>query len=86
MSPVLTAVDPEWIDPDITPAPRGKTLQILTIEGVTIRGEWAEDMGYVGYAPLLKIPPAIKSKMGIYELKQHYANQQARREKHWRQR
>ncbi len=57
-----------WIDPfdpddPRNPPPRGTKIQLLNATGTSIQGDWRDDGGFVGWHPLLKIPPAIKARL-----------------------
>ena len=65
---VVTAVHPEWYDPDNpeTRPPIGVVLNILTRGGVQIKGCWREDCKYVAWAPMLKVPDWAKQRISDY--------------------
>lgn len=65
-----TAQAAEWLDPAEHPPPRGCKLQLLNFTGTAVHGDWRDNAGFIAWAPLLKIPPSIKAKLGNY---QHYA-------------
>lgn len=61
---VASARSSEWIDPLLTPAPRGVTIQILTASGRQISGQWMPDTPFfIAWAPLMKTPEWAKERI-----------------------
>jgi hypothetical protein len=59
----LASKAPEWNYPPLDPpAPKGTKLNLLTIGGVAVLGNWQDDQGYVAWAPLIKRNP-IKEQL-----------------------
>ena len=63
MTEYLAAAPGEWRDPDVDPPPIGSKVQLLTHTGIAIHGKWYPEGRFIGWAPLLKIPPSIKAKI-----------------------
>ena len=59
---VATAPASTWLDPLEHVPPRGTRMLLLTRWGVAVIGEWVDD-GYAAWAPLPKVPRAIKARM-----------------------
>lgn len=59
---VATAPTSSWLDPEEHRPPRGTRMLLLTRWGVAVIGEWIDD-GYAAWAPLPKVPRAIKARM-----------------------
>lgn len=62
----LASRDAYWIDPRDTadprnPPPRGTKIQLLNCTGTSVQGDWRDDGGFIGWHPLLKIPPSLKA-------------------------
>lgn len=60
---VVTSPSPEWLLPRNAEPPRGKTLNLLLYTGVSCKGEWRDDAGFVAWAPMLKIGPEVKQEL-----------------------
>lgn len=58
---IPTAPVVAWLDPDEHPPPPAKKMLLLTRGGVAVLGHWGDDC--VAWAPLPKIPPAIKRRL-----------------------
>jgi hypothetical protein len=77
----VTSVEPEYLDPADHPPPRGRKIQLLTIGGIAVQGDWDDEGGFVAWAPLLKIPPNIKAKLA--KLNEHFADLREQDEAKW---
>lgn len=62
IDPKARASVTSWIDPDDVPPPRATKLNLLTIGGVAIYGQW-DDSFCVAWAPLLTVSPKIRAKL-----------------------
>jgi len=62
MKPV-TAPAATWRDPRTYPPPLAKKILLLTYTGTACIGCWGE--GFIAWAPLPKIPPLLKTRIGI---------------------
>jgi hypothetical protein len=47
------------------PAPRGVKLTLLTIGNIQVTGEWADNMKYKAWAPLLRRNKQLEKELGI---------------------
>lgn len=59
---------PEFLDPAEYPPPRATTINLLTSDGTSIKGVWADaEPGkrapYIGWHPLLRVPEHLKERM-----------------------
>ena len=59
---VITDNAPVWYDPESNPPPRGCKLHLLTTGWVAVHGEWNDEI-YLAWAPLPKVPQALKDKI-----------------------
>lgn len=60
---VASAETTTWTDPEITPAPLGVLVNILTLGGIQIKAPWKEDAGFIAWAPMLKIPAWARDRI-----------------------
>lgn len=58
-----TAPTAEWRDPLVEPAPPARKVLLLGYGGTAVIGTWANE-GFIAWAPLPKIPPHIKQRIG----------------------
>ena len=61
--PVVTALEPEWRNPDVDPPPRGSTIWMLTRGGIGVRGTWSDDGSYLAWSPMPAMPQWLKDKL-----------------------
>lgn len=78
----VTSAEPEYLDPEDHPPPRGRKIQLLTIGGIAVEGDWTEHGGFVAWAPLLKIPPKIKAKLA--RINEYFAELREKDEARWK--
>lgn len=57
----LAIEEPAWHHPDDSPPPKGTKLQLLTPGGIAVYGQW--ESWAVAWAPLLKVPQALKIRI-----------------------
>lgn len=52
-----------FLDPLEYPPPKGKKINLLTRGGIACQGTWIDGLDLIGWAPLHKIPAALKERM-----------------------
>lgn len=50
----------EYLDPKVSPPPKGAQVMLLTIGGIGIKGCWTNDGSYIGWYPMPRIPAWAK--------------------------
>lgn len=67
MNRIATAQPGEvyYRDPRVDPPPLGVMLNIYTTGGIQIKGLWRDDLGYLAWAPLLKVPDWLRERAHI---------------------
>jgi hypothetical protein len=60
---VGTSSENEFYDPEVNPAPRNTTLQIVTKGGSLIQSPWANGVGFIAWAYFPKLPDWLKKRI-----------------------
>lgn len=66
MEGVAVTKHAEFLDPEVSPPPRGVELNVLTVGGISIEAQWTDDAhkrGFIGWYPLISVPKWARERI-----------------------